>query len=363
MEELLASLPSKLPSFRRGEEIEGKIVEVSDKDILLDLGAKAEGVILKNEFTPSQRDNLKIGDKLTAYVIDPENEYGQMVLSLSRQIKRVSSLRSGRQFGSSFSTRGSQSWNRFRVAMEQKNKLKGRVIESNKGGLIVEIDGIRGFLPSSQVSFVLLSKTGNLEDIVGTEVDVFIIEVDQLHNRLILSQRSKVSEELKLKLSQFKRGQQVKGKVVAIMAFGIALGLDGVEGVIFTQETSWEKVEDLNKIFKVGQEVEAVVVEVDEVLGRVNLSLRQLSEDPFIKLSEKLQVDDTVKGPIVNITPAGVVVSLEDGLEGFIPSSKLEGINFEVGQPISAIVDSVDKAKRRINLVPFLTTTKGLIYK
>ena len=354
MEELLASM-SKPKTFSRGDLAKGTIVALTSGEIIVDLGAKAEGVLNKKDLSPEELEGLKVGDELEAYVVIPEGDSGQIVLSLFKP-----SAAMGKR-----AEQQAKRWQKFVTAMQRKSKLTGRVVEANKGGLVVETDGIRGFLPSSHVG---LSNIGNSTDglagMVDQELQLSVIEVDPASNRLIFSARTQLSDEVKVKLESLQVGQTVSGKIAAIAQFGLIIDLGGIEGVVYAQETSWEPVEDLNSSFEVGQEIEAKVLEKDDQTGKVSLSIRQLSKDPFEKIAEKFEVDDVVKGIVTKVTPTGVSVALEDNVEGFLPASKLElGTNYEIGQQVSVLVDGIDTAKRRVNLAPFLTSTAGLIYK
>jgi small subunit ribosomal protein S1 len=222
-------------------------------------------------------------------------------------------------------------------------------------------------LPISQVA---LSQISNPDELVGKELQVTVIEIDSGQNRLIFSQKVQVSEETQNKLKELKNGQKIKGEVGGIMPFGLFIKLEnGLEGLVHISEVSWEKVEDLNSLFKEGQEVECSVTSVDMDSGKVNLSLKQLSTDPFSEIAEKFQVDDVVKGTISKVTPTGVSVSLknpsgEGSVEGTIPSNKLDpDTQYVAGNALTCIIDSIDVAKRRITLAPFVISTKDLIYK
>ncbi len=344
MEELLASQSQRLITLHRGQEVEGEVVAISPSEIILDLGTKSEGIMSTHDIPKNQLDNLKLGDKLKAFVNMSENESHQVVLALNPPAARVG-------------TRD--------IRLPQNKALRGRVIEVNRGGLMVEVMGVRGFLPNSQVGFELLSKSkGGLESLIGQDISVTVIEIDPASNRLIFSQRVKVQEALAELLKGFKNGQKVKGEIVAILPFGLVVSVGGVEGLVFISDVSWERLEDLSGLFKIGQEIEAYVLGVDESLGRLNLSIKHLMEDPFILASQKFSPDLAVKGEAVEVSDAGVSFKLEDSIEGFLPSSKMDpAIKYEAGKTFTLLVDSIDTRRRRINLVPFVTSTAGLIYK
>lgn len=365
----MASRPAergKLLNLYRGQEVEGEILSITDREITLDLGAKAEGIIATRDIPTPIKSGLKVGGKLKAFVYIQENEHGQIVLSLQKQAPGV------RLEGTKTRLRGkSIDWSKFKDAQNQKNKLQGRVIEINKGGLIVEVTGIRGFLPNSQVGFELLTKVGEgplrearMDNLVGLDLTVTVIEIDQASNKLIFSQRGQVLPETKDKLKSFKPNQKVLGKIVAILPFGLVVDVDGTEGLVFISDVSWEKQEDLSKDFKVGKELEVLVLGLDEELGRLNLSIKNLSEDPFAKVAEDYPADEVVKGTVTSVSDAGVSVKLSEGVEGFLTASKMDtDTKYQEGENMSFLVDSVDIQRRRINLAPFVTSTAGLIYK
>lgn len=360
----MASQSSKFTIFHRGQEVEGEVVAVFTKEVILDLGGKSEGVLPVRDLPETISKDLKVGQKLKAFVALPESENGQIILSSSPQMRT----------GSSFRGHG-VNWSRFINAQREKSKLRGKVIEVNKGGLIVEVEKIRGFLPNSQVGFELLSKVGEgMENLIGQDLTVTVIETDQEDNKLIFSQRGQITPAEEEKLKSFKSGQKEKGKIVAILPFGLVVSvkdrsssgrdIKGTEGLVFISDVSWDKVEDLSKDFRVGQELEVMVLGLDEELGRLNLSIKQLAEDPFIELAKEYPADEVVKGEIISVNDAGVVVKVKEDVEGFLPASKMTAdAIYEAGKTTTFLIDSVDTQRRRINLVPFVTSTAGLIYK
>ena len=357
MEELLASQTKKFISLSRNLSVEGTVVLKTDKELILDIEAKSEGILQKRDFLDLEFENFKVGDKIKAFVAQTENDNGQTVLSM-HPINLVKP--------SSFSPkgRGGVVWSKFQTAQRQNSKLHGKVIEVNRGGLIIEADFVRGFLPNSQVGFELLSKAKNgLSDLVGEELNVIVSEVNEEQNRLIFSQRGQVSESVLENLKKYQVGQKATGKIVAVLPFGLVISVDGMEGLVFISDVSWEKVEDLSTLFKVEQEVEVVVTGADMELGRLNLSIKQLTEDPFTKIKEKYQPDDVVKGEVVQISTEGVKIKLDSGIEGLIPASKMGTNTYEAGKLVTVLVDNVDLRKRVINLAPMITSTTDLIYK
>ena len=356
MEELLASryARSKPLTLYRGQEVEGEIVAKNERELILDLGAKAEGVISVRDIPSSQQDSLKVGDKIKAFVIVVENESSQAVLSFHPAVE----TKSIRGFKGS-------NWSKFQTAQNQKSKLSGRVIEVNKGGLIVEVTGVRGFLPNSQVGFELLNKASKgMEGLIGQDISVAVIEIDATNNKLIFSQRGKLEDMVLKQLEGFKNNQKVSARIVCILPFGLVVSAEEVEGMVYISDVSWDKIDDLNSLFKVGQEIEAVVLDVDKELGRVNLSMKQLAEDPFTKVAAQFAPDETVKAEVTTVSETGGFFKLENGVEGFLPSAKIDpDTKYETGKTLTMLVDSVDARRRKVNLTPFVTSTAGLIYK
>ena len=348
MADLLAKEDKKNYNIQRGQEIEGEVVSITNSEIILDLGTKSEGVLQTRDLSPEQAANLKVGDKLVTFVLQTDNEAGQIILGLQKAIGKNPQV--------------SQRFKKFQDAMTKDSVIQGTVLELNKGGLIVEVDGIRGFLPTSQV---LLTHASNLDELIGKKIDVTVIEVEPNQARLIFSQKAKLTDATKENLSKLKVGSDVSGKIAAVLPFGIFVTLDnGVEGLVHVSEISWEKIEDLASIYKVGDEVKAKVVSTETNTARVNLSIKQLSKDPFSEKVKDLQPDDILKGEITRVTTQGTFITLEGGLEGFLASNKIDNPeDFEVGKSANFLVDTIDKTKRRVNLSPFVTSTADLIYK
>lgn len=354
MEELLSSLSTKSINLQFGQEIEGKVVAVTDREIVLDFGTKSEGILPKKELHSKE---IKLGDLLKVFVSQAENESGQVTVGMQKPV-----IERTPRFDRGFKDH-KQDWAKFIQAKNQNSQLKGTVIEVNKGGLILEVDGVRGFLPGSQIGIDALGKTTKSRDIAGQELIVTVIEIDSNNNRLIFSQKGQANEELQTKLKGIKQGSKVKGQVLAVYPFGVLVGFEDNIGIIFPQDASWEKVEDLTTIFQVGIEVEAVVAGIESDYGRINLSTKALKEDPFTKIAEKFQTDDVISAVVEAVASTGVSFILADGVEGFMPSGKMAGTNYEVGQKIQVLVDSVDINKRKVTLAPFITSTTDLIYK
>lgn len=393
MADLLASSKSQIPALKRGQEVVGKVVAVSNSEILVDIGAKSEGIIAGRELS-SGRDivaKVQVGDSIEATVMYPENDAGQVVLSL----RKLS---------------GEKRWQELEERKAGGEEIDVVAMEANRGGIICDFAGLRGFLPASQLSTRSTSSgqavPSKLDDLVGKNMQVRVIEVDRPSNRLIFSQKSPgkgdLADVLAL-LAKVKIGDKYEGVVSAILPFGIfvEIKLEGskvakvskvskgdnktfetsetsdtsvpskLEGLVHISEISWEKIDNPAAIYKVGDKVEVLVIAKDAATGRLNLSIKQLGEDPFARLSEKYTKDMKVSGMVSKVTPFGVFVTLEDpstssgpsGIEGLVHISKIPpNVEFKEGQKIQCEIDSVDVPSRKIALVP-IVTQKPVLYR
>jgi len=347
MEELLQQTGYQLRGFRRGNEVEATVVEKTKRAIYLDIGGKTQGMVIDREMKAAKDyiDNLKVGDKLTAIVTQPENDRGQTLLSL----KKAAADAVWQEFEEKFKT-------------GEVIKVEGR--EINKGGLIVEVKGIQGFIPTSQFSSQYLGKIGQL---LNREIEVKTIEVDREKNRLIFSEKE-VSQAGLLKacqeiLKKIKVGEALEGTVTGVMPFGLFVKIAdkrgksrgktpiNLEGLVHISEISWEKVDEPAKFFQQGDKVKVKVLAVEEKSGKLNLSVKQLQADPWEKIEKKYPVDAHVKGEVVRLAPFGAFVNLGPGIEGLIHISKIPAEkSLQAGDKVNCFVESIDKQGRRMSL-------------
>jgi len=344
MEELLAQTGYSLHGFKRGDVLEGTITSVSSREVLIDVGGKTEGIIIDREMELMGDfiKNLKVGEKVTCYVVIAENDFGQVVLSLRR-------------------AGADMKWKKLIDAKESGNLINVRGLETNKGGLIAEWEGLRGFIPASQLDF---SYSAKVVDLIGKSVDVKVIEVDSKQNRIIFSQKVGLTADKKKELlSKIKVGEKYEGMITGTAPFGVFVNVNDVEGLVHISEISWQKVSDPKNLFKAGDKVMVLVMGINEDAGKLNLSIKQLLPDPWTLVSEKYAKDQTVKGKISKIMAYGAFVDLEPGISGLIHISKLP-VDTELveGQDVECTVESVDTATRRISL-SLLLHVKPVGYK
>lgn len=347
MEELLAGY--SWTGFKKGDQVTGTISSISGKEVLIDFGGKMEGVVGEKEWEQVKDyvATLKVGQKISAIVITGESERGQMVVSI-------------RKTGSKYR------WQKAEELLKSGEGITVKGVEINKGGLIVEFEGIRGFVPGSQLS---AEHQGDMAKMLNRVITVKVIEVDDKQNRLIFSEKAvtgaaELTQKLKDLKSKIKIGKKYSGKISAIMPYGIFVNLENdADGLVHISEISWQKVENLGDLFKVGEEVEVLVLGINESDGKLNLSMKQLQTDPWLSMSKKYSAEQQVKGEVTRVSSYGIFVRLEEGIEGLIHISKVPaGQEYEVGQQVSCIVESIDSIAHRISLIPVLKA-KPIGYK
>lgn len=326
MEQLLAESNFSPKHLTKGQIIEGEVVSVNREQILLDIGAKAEGLIPAREMTDIEK--IKIGDKISAFVVSSEGEGGQAVLSVKK-------------------AGGEIRWKALSEKMNSGEAITVRSLEANRGGVVVDFDGLRGFIPSSH-----LLTTPNQS--IGKNLEVKIIEVDKKLNRLVFSEKEAHPEEAKLpKIElQFKEGDTLKGSVSKILPFGILISLPGeTEGLVHISEISWDRVGNLEELYKVGDKVEVKVTSIDPNSGKVSLSIKQLQADPWKQAEKKYPLGKEVNSTISRTSSYGAFVQLEPGIEGLIHSSKIPyGVKLSSGEEVKVSIDLFNSEQRRVAL-------------
>lgn len=351
MESLLESEGLSLDLPRQGEIRTGVIATLGENEILVSVGTKSEGIISGRELEaiPSEeRASLRVGDEIPVYVLVPEDSNGNVVLSYAR-------------------AREERDWTEAEALLETAEAYQSKIIGFNKGGLLVPVGQLRGFVPASQISMVRRSgMTGDTPDqrwgrMVGDPIQVKVIEVDRERRRLILSERAALSEtreSLKDRLlEELKEGDVRKGRVTSVAEFGAFVNIDGADGLVHLSEISWDRIQHPNEMLKVGQEVDVKVISVDRERKRIGLSMRQLQADPWTKRVDHIKEGQLVEGKITHLTKFGAFASLGEDLEGLIHVSELSeqriGHPKEVvkeGDVLTLRVIKIDAERRRIGL-------------
>lgn len=353
MAELMSSHKVSFKTFRKGDSVEGKIAKLTKNEILVDVQAKSLAVVLEKEKTllNTLLSTLHVGDTVEVTVLNPESEMGNPVVSLRRFI-------------------GNISWKKLEDAMKDEAQITVRVTDVTKGGLVtVTESGISGFLPNSH-----MNAAGELN--VGKEAKVRVIEINRTDNKLIFSQKLTVSKDIFDKaIKKLKEGESISVIVMNVVPFGVFVSVpvpgmkDSVEaplsldGLVHISEISWEKVEEITSLFTSGQEIKAKIIGFDKNTRRVDLSIKQMSSDPFEELISKYPVDKKVTGRVIKIDDSGALISFEDGAEGLIKKDKIPPtVSYEEGQEVTLTVSEIDKRRRKIHVVPVLLE-KPLMYR
>lgn len=350
MAELMAKHTSSLQTLVKGQIVSGKVTKVTSQEILLDINAKTEAVVMEKDrrLLKQLLSQLHQGDTVEATVIYPESESGYPVVSLRKFVEE-------------------KLWQALEALQKKGEKVSVTVTEATKGGFLVESDnGVSGFLPNSHV-------TSRTEDVVGQKLQVSIVELSKENKKVVFSQKGVLTDkDFQTITTTYKPGTKIKGNVSGITSFGIFVTLlvgqdQTIDGLIHISEVSWEKVENLSEQFTVGQEVEAVVLGLDRDGKRIDLSIKRLTSDPFAVVVKQFEIDKKITGVVKEITEQGLVLDLgnvgEVTVEGMIKKDKIPaGTSYEVGQKISAIVTQVDSKRRKILLTPVLLE-KPLMYR
>lgn len=347
MEQALQDAEARLEkTVQRGQIVTGTVVFVTNDGVMVDIGTRTEAIIPLNQLTEENlseeelKNLLKPGDTVTAYVVRADLENGQIVLSKKR-------------------AEADQSWVKIQALYERGEPVVVQVKEKVKGGLVATLEGIRAFLPASQVD---LKRAPELDEYVGQSFPVKIIELNRKKGRVILSRRVVLESELKAArarvLPSLKEGDIVEGQVVEVTDFGVFVALGGVDGLVHRSEITWGRFSHPREVVQKGQTVRAKVLSVDTERERVNLSMKALSEDPWLTVAERYPIGSRVTGKVVGLTQFGAFVEVEPGLEGLIHISELSWTKrpkhpsevLQEGQVVEAQVLRIDPAERRLSL-------------
>lgn len=338
MDELLKKSQKSFTSLNKGENLEGVITKLTPSEILVDVNAKTEAVVMEKDkrLLRLLLSSLKVGDKVTVSVLNPESDMGYPVVSLRRFLDDLT-------FGK----------------LENLKKEKKQVeiiVDSRTGGgyLVSTSEGVSGFLPNSQVSF---DESG--QDIVGKKIKALVLELNRPMRKIIFSQKATIGvEDFEKTIKSLKIDQKITTTVLNVTPFGIFVSIPtsekSVEGLIHISEISWDKVSNIEQMFSPGEEIDAVIIGFDKKAKRAELSVKRLTEDPFEESVKKYAVDQKVKGKVSQISQIGVSVDLA-GAEGFIRKEKIPPtVTYEIGQEITATISEIDKRRRRVVLSPVL---------
>jgi len=342
MDELLAS-DAGVKQLVVGEPANGVVLSVKKHEVLIDLGPLGVGYVPRREVGFSRQ--LKEGDEVTATVVDNELDNGYSLLSLRKAAKE-------------------KGWEEVTAKQEAGEIIEVTPYDANRGGLLVEFEGVRGFLPVSQLSAEHYPRVGSsdkdeilqrLNALTNQTLKVRILDADRKANKLIFSEKEAIKDGLAERFEKLAVGDTVKGVVTGVVDFGVFVNVEGIEGLVHISEISWERVNNPSDYVKVGQTIEAKIISIDK--DRLSLSMKQLTQDPWLDEVEKFAKGDKVEGTITRITPFGAFVQISPAVEALVHISELGGGSdvdpekvFTLNERKEFVVLDIDKESRKISL-------------
>lgn len=341
MDELLAS--ENVKQLTQGEVVEGVVLNVAKHEVLVDLGPLGVGLVPRREIGFGKQ--LEKGDAVTASVVELELDNGYSLLSLRKAAK-------------------DRGWDEIQRVVDSGDIIEITPYDANRGGLLIELEGVRGFLPVSQLSAEHYPRVGGadkdeilqrLNSLVGKAIKVRVLDADKKANKLIFSEKEAIKDGLNERFEKLTIGDSVEGVVTGVVDFGAFVNVEGIEGLIHISEISWERVSNPSDYVKVGDTVKAKIIAIDK--DRLSLSLKQLQEDPWVKEVDSFKSGDSVDGTVTRITPFGAFVQISPAVEALVHVSELgEGSDadpekvFTLNERKSFRVLEIDKENRKISL-------------
>lgn len=309
MDDLLESSTTK--QLKTGDVVDGIVMSVKKQEVWVDLGANGVGVVLRREISGGQ--SLEPDAQITVSVLEPELDDGYVLLSMRRAAK-------------------DRGWDELQRIRDNQEIIEIYPYDANRGGLLIEVEGIRGFLPVSQLAAGHYPRVSGadkdeilqkLNALTSKPIKVRVLDVSKKDNKLIVSEKEAVRDELQDRFAKLKVGDMVNGIITGVIDFGAFVNVDGIEGLIHISEISWERVENPKDYIKVGQVVEAKIIGIDK--DRLSLSLKQTTEDPWLREVKAFKKGETVEGKITRITPFGAFVQLSPAVEALVHVSEMGG--------------------------------------
>ncbi|NCU34259.1 S1 RNA-binding domain-containing protein [Candidatus Saccharibacteria bacterium] len=343
MDELLAGAPDSVSQIDQGETVEGVVLSVKKHEILIDLGARGVGFVPRREAGFSK--SLVEGEEVTASIVDTEMDDGMVLLSLRKAAK-------------------DRGWEEVIAKLEDGGIIEITPYDANRGGLLVEYEGVRGFLPVSQLSAEHYPRVGasdkdeilsRLNALINKSISVRILDADRKANKLIFSEKEAIKDGLNERFESMKIGDMVEGVVTGVVDFGVFVNVEGIEGLVHISEISWERVNNPKDYVKVGDTIKAKIISIDK--DRLSLSMKQLTEDPWMSQAEKIKKGSKVEGTVTRITPFGAFVQISPAVEALVHVSELgkgDGADpenvFTLNERKEFVVIDIDKDSRKISL-------------
>lgn len=336
--ELASRYENTLNLIAENEVVEGTVVGITDKDVILNIGFKSDGLVPLSEFRDVE--NLKVGDVIDVFIEDQEDAQGQLVLS--RRKARIV-----------------KAWDNIKKALENDTAIEGLVKRRTKGGLIMDIYGVEAFLPGSQID---VKPIRDFDVYVNKKMEVKVVKINYANDNVVVSHKVLIEKDLELQksviLNNLEKGQVLEGVIKNMTNFGVFIDLGGVDGLLHITDISWGRVNHPEEALKLDQKVNVVVLDFDEDKKRISLGMKQLSAHPWDSLSADITVGSKIRGRIVNVADYGAFLEALPGVEGLIHISEMTWSQhlrnpqdfIQVGQELDAVVLSLDRDERKMSL-------------
>ena len=337
-EELDKAYDETLSKVADHQVVEGTVISVDKKEVVVNIGYKSDGIIPASEFRYNP--DLKIGDKVEVYVESAEDKKGQLILSHKK-------------------ARMSKSWDKVNEALEADAIIQGYIKCRTKGGMIVDVFGIEAFLPGSQID---VHPIRDYDQFVGKTMEFKVVKINQEFRNVVVSHKALIEQELEAQkkeiIGKLEKGQILEGTVKNITSYGVFVDLGGVDGLIHITDLSWGRVDDPHKVVELDQKINVVILDFDDEKRRIALGLKQLTPHPWDALDADLKVGDHVKGKVVVIADYGAFVEIQPGVEGLIHVSEMSWSQhlrsaqefLKVGDDVEAVILTLDRDERKMSL-------------
>ncbi len=337
-EELDKAYDETLSKVADHQVVEGKVISVDKKEVVVNIGYKSDGIIPASEFRYNP--DLKIGDVVEVYVESAEDKKGQLILSHKK-------------------ARLSKSWDRVNAALDNEEIVQGYIKCRTKGGMIVDVFGIEAFLPGSQID---VHPIRDYDQFVGKTMEFKIVKINQEFRNVVVSHKALIEQELEAQkkeiIGKLEKGQILEGTVKNITSYGVFVDLGGVDGLIHITDLSWGRVDDPHKVVELDQKINVVILDFDDEKKRIALGLKQLTPHPWDALDQTLKVGDHVKGKVVVLADYGAFVEIQPGVEGLIHVSEMSWSQhlrsaqefLKVGEEVEAVILTLDRDERKMSL-------------
>ena len=337
-EELDKAYDETLNKVSEHQVVEGTVISVDKKEVVVNIGYKSDGIIPASEFRYNP--DLKVGDKVEVYVENQEDKKGQLILSHKK-------------------ARLSKSWERINAALDNQEVIQGYIKCRTKGGMIVDVFGIEAFLPGSQID---VHPILDYDQFVNKTMEFKVVKINQEFRNVVVSHKALIEAELEAQkkeiISKLEKGQILEGTVKNITSYGVFVDLGGVDGLIHITDLSWGRVDDPHKVVELDQKINVVILDFDDEKKRIALGLKQLTPHPWDALDPELKVGDHVKGKVVVIADYGAFVEIQPGVEGLIHVSEMSWSQhlrsaqefLKVGDEVEAVILTLDRNERKMSL-------------